>query len=98
MLRVCGVALHPSDPLTHPVDEDVSWQSSGGVLQAAEAVHHPAVVEGQCDLCQTASCSTEQETLTVAAAASGFISFCWFVLHLGQTVPPNRRNLHVMNT
>lgn len=51
-----------SDGATHPVDEDVAWQSGGGLLQAAEAVHHPAVVKGQCDLCQTASCTTEQET------------------------------------
>lgn len=51
----------PSTLATHPVDEDVSWQSGVGLLQAAEAVHHPAVVKGQRDLCQTASCSTEQD-------------------------------------
>ena len=45
-------------PATHPVDEDVSWQSSGGLLQAAEAIHHPAAVKGQCDLWQTTSCTT----------------------------------------
>lgn len=51
----------PSDPSTHPVDEDVSWQSGGGILEAAEAVHHAGAVKGQCDLCQTASCTREQE-------------------------------------
>lgn len=44
---------------THPVDEDVPRQRGGGLLQAAEAVHHAAVVEGQRDLRQTASCKTK---------------------------------------
>lgn len=57
----------PPNASTYPVDEDVSWQRSGGVLQAAEAVHHPAVVKGQCDLCQTASCTTEQDFNTITA-------------------------------
>lgn len=56
---VCCVLRHA--PSTHPVDEDVSWQSGVGLLQAAEAVHHPAVVKGQCDLCQTASCHTQPQ-------------------------------------
>lgn len=47
-------------PPTHPVDEDVSWQCGVGLLQAAKAIHHPAVVEGQRDRRQTASCATKQ--------------------------------------
>lgn len=50
---------------THPVDEDVARQGGGGggLLQAAEPVHHLAVVEGQRDLRQTTSCSTERVPL-----------------------------------
>lgn len=53
----------PQQTGTHPVDEDVPWQSGSGLLQAAEAVHHLAVVEGQRDLWQTSSFRTEWEML-----------------------------------
>lgn len=58
----------PEEPPTHPVDEDVSWQRGVGLLQAAEAVHHPAVVEGQRDLRQTASCAAKQHGVTAGSA------------------------------
>lgn len=45
---------------SHPVDEDVAWQGCVGVLQAAETVHDPGVIEGYCNLCQTAICETQQ--------------------------------------
>lgn len=65
----------PLVPATHPVDEDVSWQSGGGLLQAAEAVHHPAAVKGQRDLCQAASCSTEQGFIMTAAQSQPCLLF-----------------------
>lgn len=71
----CTTPPPPSNPSTYPVDEDVSWQSGGGVLQAAKAVHHAAVVKGQRDLCQTAPCTTEQDLDTATAQARHTLMF-----------------------
>lgn len=63
-----GLGGPAEPPPTHPVDEDVSWQRGVGLLQAAEAVHHPAVVEGQRDLRQTASCAAKQRHVTAGSS------------------------------
>lgn len=61
--------LVPLNLVTHPVDEDVAWQSCIGLLQAAEAVHHLAVVKGLRDLRQTTSWSTKQQNITALRTA-----------------------------
>lgn len=57
-----GFKIHRTQVVTssHPVDEDVAWQGWAGLLQAAETVHDPGVIEGYCNLCQAAICETQQ--------------------------------------
>lgn len=64
---------------THPVDEDVTRQSGGGILQAAETVHHHGIVEGHCDFRQTPTC-TGKDTLSLSDSCLRSV-FCLCFVH-----------------
>jgi len=83
---VC-VRAPPPDPATHPVDEDVSWQGGGGLLQAAEAVHHLGAVKGQRDLWQAASCNRR----TRDCVSSSHVSLNVHVLYRGRVKRNNNK-------